>query len=92
MSSGLFVPEELHRAPRTIFRSSAQRETDKFYDQIGWFIGEGGSPAVSVKYNRAGFFDFTRVALKSQRLSRQQLSWYVSDHYPLWVEFKVQDQ
>ncbi len=32
-----------------------------------------------------------RKALKSLHLTKTQLSWRISDHYPLWVEFSVRD-
>ena len=42
-----------------------------------------------MKYNRGGYFDFLNVVLMSRGLSKQGLSWRISDHYPLWVEFLV---
>ncbi|MFW6198628.1 MAG: endonuclease/exonuclease/phosphatase family protein [Acidobacteriota bacterium] len=87
VSTGLQVPDDLHRVPRTLFADPANPRRDKFYDQIAWFTGTMDVPALSLRYNRGGFFDFTQVALRDRGLSEQQLSWRVSDHYPLWVEF-----
>lgn len=87
VSTGLQVPTDLHQVPRTLFADPADPAGDKFYDQIAWFTGAHGVPALSLRYNRGGFFDFTRVALRDRGLSKQQLSWRISDHYPLWVEF-----
>ncbi|MDX1620356.1 MAG: endonuclease/exonuclease/phosphatase family protein [Nitriliruptorales bacterium] len=81
-STGLTTPRELDEVPRTIFADG----TDHHYDQIAWFTGGSGTPALSLVYTgRAGGFDFTPYV--HHDLTRQQQSWRVSDHYPLWVEF-----
>ena len=64
---------------------------DKFYDQIAWFTGKNGLPALSLRYSRGGFFDFTKAALAKRSLTKTQLSWRLSDHYPLWVEFATRE-
>lgn len=85
MSTGLYTPQELNDVPRTIFANSG---TEKFYDQIAWFIGDGGTPRLSLDYTgRAGNFDFTHPVLKP--MTRFQKSWRISDHFPLWVEFSL---
>lgn len=91
-STGLVTPDDLNRIPRTIFSDPEAPNLDKFYDQIAWFTGENDIPALSLKYLRGGSFDFTRVALKSRDLTKVQLSWHISDHYPLWAEFSVRDE
>jgi endonuclease/exonuclease/phosphatase family metal-dependent hydrolase len=88
-STGLTVPAELHRVPRTIFGDDS---AGKFYDQIAWFTaddgdGDRGRPALSLDYRTSGSFDFREVALPRRGLSTQSLSWRISDHYPLWVAF-----
>ena len=88
-STGLFPPDELNNVPRSIFSDAS--DTGKFYDQIAWFTGKGGAPALSLKYCDAGYFDFTKVTLKSLNLTKQALSWRMSDHYPLWAEFSLRD-
>lgn len=88
VSTGLYIPEDLHEVPRTIF-SDPRRPKEKFYDQIAWFTGENDIPALSLDYTKAGHFDFSQVALTSLNLSRTKLSWRISDHYPLWVEFDL---
>jgi len=90
-STGLFSPQDLNKVPRTIFSDPNKPDLDKFYDQIAWFTGKNNLPALSLQYSRGGSFDFTQVAIKSRNLTKQQLSWHISDHYPLWVEFKVRD-
>ena len=82
-STGLQPPGELNDVPRSIFPGSR----GKFYDQIAWFRGAAGVPLLALDYSgRAGGFDFTSSVLNS--LTRQELSWRLSDHYPLWVEFR----
>jgi hypothetical protein len=29
--------------------------------------------------------------MRSRDLTKQQLSWRISDHYPLWAEFSLRD-
>ena len=73
--TGLVVPEPL-RILRTTFGAQA-----KYYDQIAWFMGKfdllGGS--------RGGVIDF--VGALYPELSTSQMSYRISDHFPLWVEF-----
>lgn len=91
-STGLSVPNDLHKIPRTIFSDPNKPEMDKFYDQIAWFTGEDKvTPALSLKYRKGGSFDFTKTALSSLNLTKLQLSWRISDHYPLWAEFQVRE-
>jgi endonuclease/exonuclease/phosphatase family metal-dependent hydrolase len=90
-ATGLHIPQDLHRVPRTIFADPEKPELDKFYDQIAWFTENSGVPALSLAYTQGGSFDFTQVALKSRDLTKAQLSWRISDHYPLWTEFSVRD-
>jgi len=57
--------------------------TPKYYDQIAWFMGD-----LTLNYNeRAGAIDFAGAVFKE--LSASQMSFRVSDHFPLWVEFIV---
>lgn len=81
-STGLEVPAALHRVPRTIFGTS----TSRHYDQIAWFTGAGNVPKLALKTTgNAGSFNIVGHVHRS--LTKQQLSWRISDHLPLWVEF-----
>lgn len=91
VSTGLNIPTDLQDVPRTIFADPNDTELDKFYDQIAWFTGRNGLPALSLHYLRGGFFDFTESALMTRELTKTQLSWRLSDHYPLWAEFSTRD-
>jgi endonuclease/exonuclease/phosphatase family metal-dependent hydrolase len=74
-STGLMVPEQLQGLKTTY---SAQ---DKFYDQIAWFMG--GLDLLTT--SRAGTVDFTDAIYKE--MPPVQMSYRISDHFPLWVEF-----
>lgn len=81
-STGLFVPDELNDIPRTIFGEGGKA---KHYDQIAWFETDDEQLLTLDYRGSAGTFDFVEVAF--QEMTRQDLSWRLSDHYPLWVEF-----
>ncbi|MFI7482492.1 endonuclease/exonuclease/phosphatase family protein [Kocuria sp. M1R5S2] len=85
VSEGLWPPTELNTVPRTIFDDDEARH---FYDQIAWFSEpDGTSQLQSMTYTgRAGSFDFVPHVMSG--LTRNELSWRLSDHYPLWVEFQ----
>lgn len=88
-SKGIHIPRELHDVPRTIFADPNHPDLDKFYDQIAWFNDDTQAPALSLTYKDGGYFDFTQVCLTSLGLTKTQLSWRMSDHFPLWVEFSL---
>lgn len=90
-TTGLHVPEDLHGVPRSIFGDPRKPNLNKFYDQIAWFTGATDIPALSMKYLGGGSFDFTKAVLTSRQLTKAQLSWRISDHYPLWAEFSLRD-
>jgi endonuclease/exonuclease/phosphatase family metal-dependent hydrolase len=87
-STGLRVPDELLNLPRSIFDAPAN-PLKKFYDQIAWFNGEDGAPQLTLTYHNAGHYDFVGRMLRGRGFTKQQLSWRISDHYPLWAEFLV---
>jgi endonuclease/exonuclease/phosphatase family metal-dependent hydrolase len=91
VSTGLDIPADLQEAPRTIFGDPQKPELNKFYDQIAWFTGRNGLPALSLRYSKGGYFDFTKSALESRELTKIELSWRISDHYPLWAEFSTRE-
>lgn len=85
ISEGLYIPEELQseEVTRSIFNDT------KFYDQIAWFNGDDDQPRLSLEFVRGGNYDFVATALKNRGLTKQKLSFMMSDHYPLWAEFKL---
>jgi hypothetical protein len=77
VSSGLTVPPQL-RGLRTAFGAQP-----KFYDQIAWFMG-----AMDLRYSeRAGVIDFAGAVYRE--LTLRDMAFRVSDHFPLWAEFRL---
>lgn len=85
-STGLVVPAALHEVRRSIFADAGQPTLGKFYDQIAWF-GSGRAQLLDLDLRNAGGFDFVPLLYRDVGMSRAQLQYRVSDHYPLWVEF-----
>jgi exonuclease III len=85
VSEGLFIPKELQneKVTRSIFNET------KYYDQIAWFNDSKKAPNLSLTYKAGGNYDFVNKALANRKLTKQALSFMMSDHYPLWVEFKI---
>ncbi len=85
LSEGLYVPDVLQNGEvtRSIF------DKTKYYDQIAWFNGEGGQPKLSLRFTAGGNYDFVEKALANRGLTKQKLSYMLSDHYPLWAEFML---
>jgi hypothetical protein len=77
LSSGLTVPPPL-RCVRT-----ALGGTPKPYDQIAWLVG-----ALDLPFGgRAWVIDISTAVYRD--LSRNEMSFRVSDHLPLWAEFRL---
>jgi endonuclease/exonuclease/phosphatase family metal-dependent hydrolase len=88
-STGLRPPGQLNFVPRTIFDDpdpQAPPNHRHFYDQIAWF-SDAGAPVLSMGFANAGMFNFDNGVIPAE--SRQQLSWRISDHFPLWCEFEI---
>ena len=77
ISKGLYIPPDLQEIDRTVFKKSYT-----FYDQISWFDGE-----LSMDYSKGGIYDFRETAFRDRNYTMDQLSWRISDHFPLWAEF-----
>jgi len=82
-SRQLYIPDELAEIPRTIFKEQ------KIYDQIGWFKNSRNKDQLSLQYKQGGIYDFRKTCLKSRNYSMSKLSFRISDHFPLWAEFKI---
>jgi endonuclease/exonuclease/phosphatase family metal-dependent hydrolase len=83
VSKNLFIPEDIRAIPKTIFKEL------KFYDQIGWYKNSQAESQISLNYVTGGTYNFSKIALKSRKYDLTQLSYRISDHFPLWVEFAV---
>jgi endonuclease/exonuclease/phosphatase family metal-dependent hydrolase len=76
VETGLWVPEGI-RTQRTTYGTTA-----KYYDQIAWFMGTDFNLRAS---GRSGVIDYVHAVFPE--LTPEQMSYRVSDHFPLWVEF-----
>lgn len=77
VSTGLWVPPQLEHL------RTATGSVPKFYDQIAWF-----RPAFELIYtDRAGVIDFAGALYPD--LTQREMTYRVSDHFPLWVEFSL---
>ncbi len=90
-STGLYVHEDLTKVPRTIFADPEKPDLESYFDQIAWFNDENNFPELSLKYLQSGYFNFAKIALASLNLTKTQLSWRISDHYPIWCAFSLED-
>jgi endonuclease/exonuclease/phosphatase family metal-dependent hydrolase len=89
VSTGLAAPEALNKAPRTVFSDPGKPETNKFYDQIAWFQTAAGVPKLAMTFRAAGHVDFLPYVYTDIGLSKQSISYRLSDHFPLWAEFAL---
>jgi hypothetical protein len=75
VSTGLVVPTPL------LNQKTTYDTKPKYYDQIAWFMG--GMDLLTS--GDAGVIDFAGAIYQDQ--TPRQMSYRVSDHFPLWVEF-----
>ncbi|MDY0088745.1 MAG: endonuclease/exonuclease/phosphatase family protein [Flavobacteriaceae bacterium] len=85
ISEGLHIPPELQN--NTVTRSIF--DETKFYDQIAWFNNAAKIPNLSLKFLNGGNYNFVGKALANRNLTKQTLSFMISDHSPLWAEFEL---
>ncbi len=83
-STGLTVPPELQGIPRTIFKN-----TYSFYDQIAWFVDKRARPEISMTFTQGNIYNFVGKVLTARNYTTSQLSYRISDHFPLWAEFST---
>ncbi len=88
-STGLTVPADLNNVKRTLFSDDDEPNLEKFYDQIAWFESGGNRIKLNLEYVKGGGFDFLPFIYTDTDLTKNGKSFRVSDHYPLWVEFKL---
>jgi endonuclease/exonuclease/phosphatase family metal-dependent hydrolase len=87
-STGLEPAPGLADVPRTIFDNPKKRH---HYDQIAWFTRKTKKrPVLTLDCSAASYFDFVPALQDGQTLTT--LSWHISDHYPLFVEFRLPHQ
>lgn len=85
LSEGLYVPPQLQdpSVTRSIFNET------KYYDQLAWFRDVSTKKELTMQFINGGNYDFLPFALSNRNLSKRSLSYMISDHYPLWAEFKI---
>lgn len=88
VSTGLSVPEALMNVPRTIFEDPGTPDLESFYDQVAWFA-EGDNKLIDMDFASGGFVDFLPHVYRDQGMTKQSVSYRISDHFPLWTEFKT---
>lgn len=85
ISTGLTPAPQLEDLPRTIFDKPGAAH---FYDQVAWFAkGQQQRPVLNLDAVAGSQVDFVD-ALQGDG-TRNDLSWHISDHFPLWVEFTI---
>jgi endonuclease/exonuclease/phosphatase family metal-dependent hydrolase len=83
LETGLKTPPELNDVARTV--SSEDGPTGTFYDQIAWFPEK-----LKLRYTeRAGRVDWKGKVLAD--IDENEVTYRISDHYPLWAEFAVSE-
>ncbi|GLB51177.1 deoxyribonuclease [Neptunitalea chrysea] len=85
IKEGLYIPEKLQ--DESVLRSIFDKS--RYYDQIAWFKDSQFGANLTMEYTNAGSFDFLTSALVNRDLTKRSKSFMISDHYPLWCEFKV---
>ena len=85
ISEGLYIPPALQndKVTRSIF------DETKYYDQIAWFQNSNKKNNLSLEFITGGNYDFLNTTLMNRNLTKQAISFMMSDHYPLWAEFKL---
>lgn len=85
INEGLYIPPQLadQKVTRSIF------DETKYYDQIAWFKDIQGVNNLNMNFITGGNFNFVNKALINRFLTKQSLSFMLSDHLPLWAEFEL---
>ncbi|MCB2099901.1 MAG: endonuclease/exonuclease/phosphatase family protein [Rhodobacterales bacterium] len=84
----LTVPQALHAAPRTIYASPTDPRKGSYHDQIAWFI-DGDANLINMELVTGGTIPLRQFLLNDLGLTNASFAPRISDHYPLWVEFRT---
>lgn len=87
-STGLMVPDELINLPRTIFDKPDVPNDDAYYDQIAWFK-TGKQALINMTVLQGSSFNFMPYVYTELNMSDNAISYRISDHLPLWIEFGI---
>jgi endonuclease/exonuclease/phosphatase family metal-dependent hydrolase len=88
-STGLHVPDDLNSVRRSIFADPNNPYLEKYYDQIAWFQTGTSTGLRKMGYRKGGGIDFIPFVYQDQAMTKQKLQHRLSDHFPLWTEFKI---
>ncbi len=86
--TGLEVPYILHSFPRTIYADPGEPETGSYHDQIAWFSSDDRA-LIGMELVGGGSLDIYDRLLTDLGLSKRSFAARISDHHPLWVEFRT---
>jgi hypothetical protein len=78
-------------APEDVHQGCAQRNKYRFHTgNATWAPTEKSTKSMSTVFLvGTGGFDFLPHVYRDTNLSKSSISFRVSDHYPLWTEFKL---
>lgn len=90
VSTGLEVPYLLQSHPRTIYGRASEPEKDSYHDQIAWF-SRGNAALMGLEVTNGGIVETWGRLLTEIGLTKGSFAFRISDHYPLWIEFRLKD-
>lgn len=88
VSTGLEVPFVLQSHPRTIYARASEPEKDSYHDQIAWF-SKGNAALIGLEVTDGGIVELWGRLLRDLGLTKRSFAPRISDHHPLWVEFRL---
>ncbi len=88
VGTGLEVPFVLQSHPRTIFGRDSEPEKSSYHDQIAWF-SKGNAKLVDLDCTNGGIVRIWGNLLNDLGLTKGSFAFRISDHNPLWVEFRL---
>ena len=88
VETGLEVPFVLQSHPRTIYARASEPEKASYHDQIAWF-SKGNAALIGLELVNGGIVEIWGRLLRDLGLTKGQFAFRISDHHPLWVEFRL---
>ena len=88
VSTGLEVPFVLQSHPRTIYGRRDAPTAASYHDQIAWF-SNGRAKLIGLELANGGICEIWGRLLTELGLTKASFAARISDHNPLWVEFRL---
>lgn len=88
VETGLEVPFVLQAHPRTIYGRQDDPTGSSYHDQIAWF-SKGKSKLMDLELAGGGICEIWGRLLTDVGLTKGSFAARISDHNPLWVEFRL---